>query len=428
MNKKLGIIAVLGVVGLGSLVATYDSLMGHNNSGQRQFVQTWTGNEKTEFDPGPYWQGGGGSTPYNDVLTLNNSAGPNDVSGGCSYANGDGFPVQYADGGKGVICVQAQFPLPTDPVTMKALHKRFRSEDGVRVKLMDATLRSLFTNTAKLFTSPEAYSTKSTDIQVAINDQIINGSYKTEIEVRQVEAGVDKAGKVIYQQKEFAIITKAKDKYDTNPLAEFNMNTAVKVQITGFDFEPDTIKQIADRRDATNRAQTAQDKAKAAYWEAEQEKAEGEKARVIEEFKQKKLAEIDIQKAEKAKKLALIDAAKQEETAKLLEAAAIARTEQAKQDAIAAKHEAEKIKTLADANAYEVDAMQKAGELFKQIEADVTKNKDLANAIRDMNMPTNLTILGGGAEGGQTDDAVLQLMMVEKLNQLNGVKVKPNAN
>lgn len=416
MNKTIGTVIALGVASVVGFGLAYNSMFGHNDSGKRQFVQTWSGNEKVEFDPGPYWQGNGTSTSYNDVLTLNNSAGSNQETGSCDYEQGHGFPVQYSDGGKGVICVQAQFPLPTESDLMTALHKRFRGEGGVRAKLMDATLRSLFTNTAKLYTSPEAYSTKSTDIQDAINDQVINGSYKTEIETRKVASGVDKEGNTIYQDKQFAVISKSGDKYGTNPLAEFGMNSSVKVQIIGFDFEPDTIKQIGDRRDAANRAQTAQDAAKAAYWETEKEKADGEKQRVIEEFKQKRLAEIDIQKAEKAKRLALIEAAKQKEEAVLLEEAAVARTAQAKQDAIAAKHEAEKITTLAKAEANKLDIMQKAGERFKKIDAEVTMNRDMSNAIQNMNVPQTMIVGGSSDSKGATEmQQLLQLQVLDKL-------------
>lgn len=416
MNKGLGVIVGLAIVCITALAVGYNSLVGHNDSGQRQFIQTYMGKESIEYSPGPFALWFGTSVSYNDVLTLNNS------NGECSYAKGNGFPVQYSDGGKGVICVQAQFPLPTDPETMLALHKRFRSEEGVRSKLMDATLRSLFTNTAKLYTSPEAYSTKSTDIQEDINEQIINGGFLTEIEVRKVASGVDKNGNTIYQDKDFAVKAKGEHKYSKNPLSEFNMNTAVKVQILGFDFEQKTIDQIGERRDAANRAQTAQDAAKAAYWETEKEKADGEKQRVIEEFKQKKIAEGEIQQAEKVKRLALIRADQSKEEAEKLEGAAVAATAQKTEELKQAKIQAEITITTANAEAYAIE---------KKLQADLPRLKlqtqreieiAWAKAVSNMKVPTTLMNSGSGDKSSSEMQQLLQLQVLDKLKTQGATK------
>ena len=415
MNKSMGVILGLSVVSLIAIGGMFTSLVGNNGSGERQFVQTFTGETKVVFEPGPYWKGGGSSEPYDNVLTLNNTG----TDGKCEYERNDGFKVQYADGGWGVICMQAQFPLPLDSKTMTAMHKRFYSEAGITANLNKPTFTSLFTNTAKLYTSTEAYSTKSAEIQNDIQFQVLNGGYQTEIEQRDVETGVDDKGKVIIQKKAFAIIkTKNGEPLTvTNPFAEWGMPSNIQVQITGFDFEEKTITQISLRRDATNRAETAQDNAKAAYWETKQAEADGEKARVTEEYAQKKLAEVEIQQAEKAKRLAIIDAEKQEESARLLEKAAVARTAQAQQDAIAAKYQGQAIEIMAKANAYANDALLQAELPKLKLQNDLDIATEYSNAIAKMQVPSQLTILGSSDGKGSANpmETLLQLGVLDKL-------------
>ncbi len=419
MNKKLGVLGSLLVVGLAGLGLTYNSLIGHNDTGFRQFVQTWTGSTKVEFTAGPYWKGAGFNERYADVLTLDKT---ND-DGKCEYERSDGFKVQYGDGGWGVICGQIQFPLTTDETTMKAMHQRYRSEEGVRVKLIDRTIRGIFTSTAELFTSTEAYSTKRSQIQQYVNDQILNGGYKTTTEVRKVLSGVDAGGKETYTDKQFSIIleSQGKKQYADNPLEEWGMNTGVKFVVTGFDFEQKTIDQIGLRRDANNRAETAQDQAKAAYWEAEKAAAEGEKNRVEAEFKEKVKAETLIQIAERDKQLAIIEAKKQEETAILLTKAAVAATAQKKQEVLQAREEAIKVVTLADAEAYALKEVQKAGELKLKLDAMVQMNADAAKAQAERQVPQ--TVIYSGTEGnlgsGNDVNSILDTQLIKNLNSLN---------
>lgn len=420
MNKATGIFGGIVVAAVVGIALGYNALVGYNESGQRQFVQTYMGSESVVYTPGPFGLWAGRAEPYANVLTLDNTG----QDGKCEYERGDGFKVQYSDGGYGSICIQAQFPLPNDEATMKAMHKRYRSESGIRTKLNAATLRSIHTTTAKLFTSTEAYSTKSADLQQALKDQIINGSYLTVTEVRKVASGVDDKGNTLYQDKEFAIIKEVGGipQYGNNPFAEWGMEGTIQFQVTGFDFEKKTIEQINSRRDANNRALTAQDKAKAAYWESEQAAAEGEKARVEAEFREKVKAETAIQQAERDKQLALIEAAKQKEQAELLTQAAIAATAQKKQEVLQAKEEAVKIKTLADAEAYALKEVQKAGELKLKLDAMVSMNKAQAEALAVRQVPQTV-IYSGGSEGalGSSDDVakILDTQLIKNLNNLN---------
>lgn len=417
MSKKVGIISGLGIAAIAGLTLTYSSIVGHNDSGYRQFVQTYTGSTKVEFTAGPFTKWFGFSEPYKDVITFDAT----NPDGRCEFERGDGFKVQYGDGGWGVICGQIQFPLTNDEATMKAMHKRYRSEEGIRTKLIDRNLRGIMTTTAELFTSTEAYSTKRSQIGQYINEQILNGSFNTTTEEREITVGFDEStGKDIMQKKLFSVIVPEGDKYSDNPLEEWGMNTGVKFTVTGFDFEEKTITQIGLRRDANNRAETAQDQAKAAYWETKRAEAEGEKQRVEAEYREKVKAETAIQQAERDKQLAIIEAKKQEEQAVLLTKAAIAATEQKKQEVLQAQQEAVKVKTLADAEAYALKEKQKAGELKLKLDAMVAMNADNARAQAERAVPQTVIYSGDTGNLGSGDDVnrILDTQLIKNLEAL----------
>lgn len=419
MNKKVMAAVISGGVAVTALVVgvlSYGSMMGHNEAGQRHFVQTFTGNTKVVYEGGPFWYGNGSKTPYmNSLRTIKTP-----VNRACDYESNDGFSVQYGDGGKGSICAQFDAQLSMDEGVFQALHQKYRSEEGVRGKLLMPNYNALFTTTAELFTSTEAYETKRSQIANAIQEQLNKGPYVTTTKTRDIVVGVDDQGVNITQAKAFSVIArdaKGTPLHQENPFAAWDMSgvNAPKVTITGFDFEPKTMQQISDRRDATNRGETAQAKAKAAYWEGKKAEAEGEAARI----KAQALAEVNnakaIADAKRDAELAVIEAKKQAERAKELEIAAVARTAQAKQDAIAADFEAEAITTLAKAEAYKQAEMIKARLPQMELETEVKIAAEFAGAMANMNVPTNMMVNGGGSEGSEGNqlDHLLQLQVMQ---------------
>ncbi len=417
MNKGLiAGLALVAVTVVGGLVG-YGSMMGHNEAGQRHFVQTFFGDQKTVTKGGPFWYGNGTKEPYmNSLRTIKTPTGR-----ACDYEQNDGFIVQYGDGGKGSICAQLDSVLPHGDTFVK-LHNKYRSETGVRAKLLDPNFRALFTTTAELFTSTEAYQTKRSQIAAALQDQLKNGPYVTMVEEREITVGVNKDGTPDTQTMGFSVIKLAKDGsklYQTNPFAKWDM-TDVQVTVTGYDFEPKTMTQIADRRDATNRGETAQANAKAAFWEGEREKATGETKRI----KAQAATEIQnapaIANAKRDAELVVINAKKRADEAKELTIAAEERFKQKEAEALAAIEEAKVITTLAKAEAYKLDTMQSAGKLFKQIEADVEMNGQIADAIGRMNVPATMIVGGAGdsKDGSNEMQKLLQLQVLKSVKEM----------
>lgn len=392
-----------------------------NDTGERRFVQTAWGTTKVVFDEGPFFNGWGQVRPYNDFLTLNFQ--PED--GLCEYERGDGIKVQYQDGGYGVICGQVRFPLPTDESQMKEIQRKYKGEAGIRSKLIDKFSRKVATTTASLVTSTEAYTTKRAEINRMWEEQFENGVYQTQVDTVKQLVAVDEKGVEEYQDKEVPVvkIVNGVAQFGANPLEVVGISKA-DIDITGFDFEDKTLTQISERRDATNRAMTAKDRAKAAYWEKQQKEAEGEKNVAIKMYAEKEKAQIDIQAAEKAKQLAIINAKR--ETEKAIELTKAAKEEEKRQRALAkaAIEQSKAIKTLADAEAYKLQEVQKGGELKLRLDNELAKAKVYANAMANMKSPETLVINGSAmGEGSEADmKTLVQFKAIEQVKSLANAK------
>lgn len=405
-----------GYVGLGvvlaavlAIVLLFNSLVGINNSGERQFVQTISGSTKIVFSEGPYGLWLGNNETYKDYLTYD-FTGP---KGRCEYENGDGLKVQYQDGGWGVVCGQVRVPLPSSSEDMMKIHKQYRSETSFRNKMIDKTTRRIAQLTSGLMTSAEAYSTKRAEFNVMVKDQFNNGAYETETETISMTISVDEKGVEETQERDVAIIkvVEGVTKYNENPLDSLNI-VGVEVDITNFDFEQKTIDQIGARRDAQNRTITAKDEAKAAFFEKKKAIAEGEKNVAVAEARENVIAQKQIVAAERDKTLALIKA--ELKTAEALEMTAAAK-EQTKREAElakAAKHTAARTVTLAKAEAYKRKSAIEADNGFKlQLANDLARTEAISRGISNMKMP-EVMIIGGGS-GGASDSELKQLLQFQ---------------
>lgn len=418
MNSKLIGTIVAGIVGL----AVFAMNIGVNDAGYRTVIQYPNGTMSVKMEPGVYFPLFGKTTEYPDYLTYDFS--PADDS--CDFEQNDGIKVRYQDGGEGIVCGMANAQLPTDEVSMIALHKRYRTPEGVRVKLLNQSFPKVLNLTAGLLTSEEAYATKRAEYIRMSKDQSINGLYKTKLVQQSVEVvGAD--GEVSKQVRDLPEIVMEGNNpvYQGSDFSQYSI-TLEQFDLKAWDFEPRTLQQIADKRKAEMAIVTAKANANKAHYEKQQVIADGEKKVAQAEYEAKVRAEKQIQEAERDKQLALIEASKVKDRATEMKLAAIETTAQKAEELKAAQIEADIIKELADANAYKIDKEQQAGELFKRIDAEVQQNADMADAIARMNVPATMIVGGGNATDGSTEmQQLLQLQVLDKLGKPAGSKSSP---
>lgn len=393
--------------------------VGINDAGYRTVIQYPNGTMSVKFEPGVYFPLFGKTTVWPDYLTYDFSAD----DGNCEFQQNDGVKVRYQDGGEGVVCGMANVQLPVTDTDMISFHKRYRTEDGARAKLLNQSFPKAMNLTAALMSSEEAYATKRSEFIKMSTEQAKKGLYVTKLEEKLVQVGIDEDGNPEMQKRDVPVIQMIKGSQTPQTQgSDFDKYSAniVQFDLKAWDFEAKTLKQIADKRSAEMAIITSKANAKKAYFAEQQVIAEGKKAVANAEYKAKTIAETQIQQAEMHKKLALIEASRVKEKAVELTLAAVEATKQKKQEALQAVEEAKVITTLAKANSFKIQKEQEAGELKLRLDNSVLIAETYSRAIAQMNVPTVMMV--GGAEGGKGGDGDMQkLLQLQVLKSLGGI-------
>ena len=93
-------------------------------------------------------------------------------------------PVQFNDGGKGVIFGSIQYDMPLDVENLNELHTRFGSADAIQKQVMEVVTNKVIYMTGPVMSSRESYAEKRNYLINYIQDQIDLGVYQT----RQAQA------------------------------------------------------------------------------------------------------------------------------------------------------------------------------------------------------------------------------------------------
>lgn len=316
MNFKLSFKAMVGIgAGFIALIVLAMSV-GWNDAGKRQLVQYGNGTLSCTFEPGPYAIWFGSSHEYNDVMTFDFDK---DDGGAGATLDQNGIAVRYRDGGLGTVFGQARYALPGDCDTMIKLHKEFRSNDGLAYKLLKPYTEEIANQTAGLMTSEESYAEKRGIFTDWFRTQLVSGRYKT----RMSESVTTEPGREYCletelltedQMVECADVKRTRERIpvidDRTP--EVHLKSDIKpygLLVSGFqlqapDYEPKTLQQISDKRDATMGVITANANAERAKAEAVEAEQKGIKSVVEAKYAEEQVAAKEIVQAEKKVKLA----------------------------------------------------------------------------------------------------------------------------
>jgi len=404
-NSKNSKILILGTLAAVMIIAL-DMTVGINDAGQRTVVQYPSGTLFVKFSPGVYFKWFGNAEEYNDVLTFDFSTSEDNTAS----INTNGIPVRYQDGGTGTIHGKARFSLPTDRETMIALHKAFRSNEGVANKLITPIAEEGMNLTAGLMSSEEAYAEKRSTFTQWAHDQIAKGTFQTELKEVVV---VDEVGTEL--TKHVPVIT-----YDDNGLAKHNTSdftmygiTVSGFQITDWDFEPKTLVQIAARREATMAIITAKANAERAKQDSLTAEEQGKANVMTAKYEREVLKKQAIVSAEQDKEVAIITAQKFVDVAaqQLLEA---------KQKRLAAS-EYKKMKVLQGEGdgEYKRLVMQADGALTQKLATYEAVMARFAEAVEKQKWVPEIQMGATSANGGgSTATALIDMLSVKTAKDL----------
>lgn len=407
-------IAVLSFVALFMVFAT----VGNNNNGYRTVVQYPTGYTYVKSTPGYYFDWFGTSTTYPDVLTyafdLETTSDSDSIFSSSNFETEPGVTVRYQDGGTGTIFGVARFSLPTNENDMLTLHRAFRTEAGVREKLLKPVVRESLNLTAGLMTSEEAYAEKRNEFLEWSEDQVSNGKYLTNLEQRtQIVEPEERDGsgailkRAVTRIQDIPVIRRIDGvpMRGLSPFVEYGI-TVSGFQLTDWGFEPRTLEQIQQKRAAEMAIITSQADAAKANQQRIQAIAEGQRNVAEAQYRQEVIKAEAVVVAEREAEVAKINAARQVEVNRQNYLAQ-------EQDVLAAEQEALAIDLRTTAQAEARERMLEAdGALEQKLNAYVRVMETFAKEFAKQKWTPEIVMAAGGNSGVAANPAMDMINLV----------------
>lgn len=199
-------------------------------------------------------------------------------------------PVQFNDGGKGVIHGSIQYDMPLDIENLTELHTRFGSAEAIQKQVIEVVTNKVIYMTGPVMSSRESYAEKRNYLINYVQDQIDNGVYQTRqgqqdtvdqltgqtkvITVAEIVHGPD--GRPLRQEN--SVVSEFGIRAFNFAIKVMDYDDAVEQQITDQQkIAMDVQTSIADALKAQQRAITVEQQGKAdaaaAKWEQEVIKA-----------------------------------------------------------------------------------------------------------------------------------------------------------
>ena len=339
-------------------------------------IQSVGGDVRVIHEAGPAWQGYGRVTHYKKSNQFWFSK-PTEEN-----KEDQSIKVRFNDGGHGTISGSVRWYMPNDNPSIIKIHTDYASEEAVEQQLVKQVLTKSIYMTGPLMSSKESSAEKRPALLSYIEDQAINGVFKTkqvdrkvvdellsadgddknkkEKMVTIVEIQMNKSG--VYERNEKSLINK------------YNI-TLEGLALNAIDYSEDVEKQIKLQQDLTMQVQTSIANAKKSIQDAitteQKGKADAAAAKWAQEVIKAKL----VTEAQQKKEVADLQA----------------------QTAI---FDAKATRTYADAESYKNKQMVVAG-LTPQEKQEYENARviGVAKELKELSLPNTVIINGGSSNG-----------------------------
>ena len=414
MSVRKIVILAGAVVALVIAVVMFDSLAETNQAGYVQVKQAAvTGTLTVRTDPGMYGQFFGTIHTYKEASTFYFTADHE-----MGEARDQSIAFTFMDGAQSTGSGSIRVLLPnTDPDAMIRIHRKFKSMDGVMVRLVFPAIRNAFFHTGPYMSAAESYAERRNEFSSLVKDQLLYGLLASEKEKTKVIDEITGTEKTVYVAKRVPCDDGNKCvngfvRKEESVFHEFNMRLTNFV-IDDIIYPKAVLDQIEAQRTARMDIITQQAEAKKEEAEALKEEAVGRKN--VAQSRAKELVE-------KEQRIVRAEADKAEAILKGEKVKAVAKLEKE-----AAEFEKKKQILLGEGEATRKRLVMSAdGALEKKLAAQVEIQKVWAEAYSKRNVPQ--TVFGGGT--GHSDSEVqnlIKLMTVKSAKDLTldtGVKSK----
>ncbi len=283
--------------------------------------------------------------------------------------------------------------MPNDDKSILKLHTDFGSQEAVEQQLIRQVVTKSIYMTGPLMSSKESSAEKRNDLLSYIEDQCINGVYRTKQEDIKVHDDLMNTDKTITVVR---IVEKDKTplRQEVSAVKIYNINLQ-GLALNAIDYDEEVEKQIKVQQEAYMQVQTAIANSKKAEQDAITTELQGKAAAAKAKWEQEVLKAQAITQAQQQKEVAELDA----QTAILL---------------------AKKVKTDADAESYKNMKLVSAGLTPQQrAQFEMDTKIGIATAISKIVLPT--TYMSGG---GNKDASMLESILGVKLLNLDKNETK----
>lgn len=396
ISRKSIIAAVAASFVALTTVVVVPQLVENLDSGQIMVVQLpISGELRVYTEQGWQWQGGGSVTKYprRAEFTFTDPACIKDKDSGQKPTGGLG--VRFYDGGNAVLCGSMSWVMPTDPKSVIAIHKDFRSAEAFETQAIRRSMESAAVFSGPTMSSFDSAAGRRNELLQILNDQTLNGVYKTASKATRTKGldGVEKDTTVVEIIKDDkGTPVRAQESY----VKKYNV-TLLPMTISGFRYEDRVEKQIQDQQQATNAVAVSIANSKRADQDALTAEAQGKANAAKAKWEQEVLNAKII--AEAQQKVAVADASVKE--AEAFKKAEILRGE----------GEASRKRLVMDAD----------GQLDKKLEALVAINKLYAEAMAKAQpgaWSPQVVMGGNGGNSGNNATNLVDLLTAKTAREL----------
>ena len=373
----LGVLALIFLFFSGKFVENVD------NSEIVIIQSPFTGKVSIYSMPGPVMQSFGEATHYKKShqfwFSKHEDEGRDDDQS---------IKIRFNDGGHGQISGSVRWYMPTDEKAILKVHTDFGSQEAVEQQLVRQVVTKSVYMTGPLMSSKESSAEKRNDLLSYIEDQCINGVYRTrqeEVKIHDELMNTDKTVTVVKIMEQNNVPLRQ----EKSALSSYNINLQ-GLALNAIDYDEEVEAQIKVQQQAYMQVQTAIANSKKAEQDAITTELQGKAAAAKAKWEQEVLKAQAITQAQQEKEVAALNS----ETAVL---------------------SAQKIKTEADAQAYANSKLVSAG-LTPQERAQFEKDTKIGVAaeLAKITLPTTYMAPGGSGSQNSMLESLLGVKLLEQ--------------
>lgn len=239
------IIAFLVIVSLSMIGRMWENV----GQGEIVVVQSPVSGKLTVYTSGGLrWQGWGKVTHYKKSFQYSFE----------KEKNADGsIKVRFNDGGHASLSGSIRVDLPLDDKSVILLHTKYGSQDAVERQLVKQVVDKSIYMTGPMMSSEESYAKKRNDLLFYIEDQAINGVYKTYVTTVRQKDPMDTTSEKTVSIVQIRMDEKGiSQRQDVSPTSSYNIRL-YGLAINNIDYDDAVEKQISSQQQATMQVQTA---------------------------------------------------------------------------------------------------------------------------------------------------------------------------